>query len=191
MEFNQDAKAAIERMVKAYGVKTKLALCEALGITASALANRQNRNAFPAEYVLKCALDTGASVRWLTYGHGEIFEQNVVSDLNALPIPSKSISQRKLHDGGIIFLDKKFLPADIKNPIVIIDENIKYIATYTYNEIHDGIWIVDIDENISIRKLVRMPGKKIRVSDQNSSFECHINELNLVAKVIIKCTILD
>lgn len=187
MEFNQDAKAAIERMVQAYGVKTKLALCEALGITASALANRQNRNAFPAEYVLKCALDTGASVRWLTYGHGDMFEQTVVSAPNALAVPSKKLLGRQLHTGETLLLDKAFLPGGIKSPLIVIDGSSQYISTQIFDEIYDGTWLVDIDGNISIREIVRIPGSKISVSDKKSSFECKINDIKIIAKVIMHC----
>ncbi|HBE9080955.1 phage repressor protein CI [Serratia fonticola] len=188
MEFNQDAKSAIERMVQAYGVKTKLALCEALGITASALANRQNRNAFPAEYVLKCALDTGASVRWLTYGHGDMFEQTVVSAPNAIAVPSKKLQGRQLHAGETLLLDKAFLPEGIKNPLVVIDGSTQYIATQVYNEIYDGTWLIDIDGNISIREIVRTPGNRVNVSDHKSSFSCLIDELKVIAKILIICS---
>ncbi|CAI1631252.1 phage repressor protein CI [Serratia entomophila] len=188
MDFNQDAKTAIERMVKAYGVKTKLALCEALGITASALANRQNRNAFPAEYVLKCALDTGASVRWLTYGQGDMFDQTVVSAPNAIVVPSKKLTARKLHDGDTLLLDKAFLPENIKNPVVVIDGTTQYIATRAYAEIYDGTWLVDIDGNISVRELVRIPGNKVNVSDNKYSFDCLVNELKVIAKILMICT---
>ncbi|CAI0756183.1 phage repressor protein CI [Serratia fonticola] len=188
MEFNQDAKSAIERMVQAYGVKTKLALCEALGITASALANRQNRNAFPAEYVLKCALDTGASVRWLTYGHGDMFEQTVVSAPNALAVPSKKLQGRQLHAGETLLLDKAFLPEGIKSPLVVIDGSTQYITTQVYDEVYDGTWLVDIDGHISIRELVRIPGNRVRVSDQKRSFDCLAGELIVVAKILTICS---
>lgn len=188
MEFNQDAKSAIERMVQAYGVKTKLALCEALGITASALANRQNRNAFPAEYVLKCALDTGASVRWLTYGHGDMFEQTVVSAPNALAVPSKKLLGRQLHAGETLLLDKAFLPEGIKSPLVVIDGSTQYITTQVYDEVYDGTWLVDIDGHISIRELVRIPGNRVRVSDQKRSFDCLVGELIVVAKILTICS---
>ncbi|MEX2987677.1 phage repressor protein CI [Serratia fonticola] len=188
MEFNQDAKSAIERMVQAYGVKTKLALCEALGITASALANRQNRNAFPAEYVLKCALDTGASVRWLTYGHGDMFEQTVVSAPNALAVPSKKLQGRQLHAGETLLLDKAFLPEGIKSPLVVIDGSTQYITTQVYDEVYDGTWLVDIDGHISIRELVRIPGNRVRVSDQKRSFDCLVGELIVVAKILTVCS---
>ncbi|WP_037430541.1 phage repressor protein CI [Serratia plymuthica] len=185
MEFNQDAKAAIERMVKAYGVKTKLALCEALGITASALANRQNRNAFPAEYVLKCALDTGASVRWLTYGHGDMFEQNIVTAPNTIAIPSKELVARKLYDRDTLLLDKNLLPYEIEKSTIIIEGNVKYLVTSKYADVYDGKWLIDIDENISIRNLIRAPNKKVIVSDGDSTFECPIDDLKIIAKVLM------
>ncbi|MES3206869.1 phage repressor protein CI [Serratia ureilytica] len=188
MEFNQGAKAAIERMVEAYGVKTKLALCDALGVTASALSNRQVRDSFPAEYVLKCALDTGASLRWLTYGQGEMFEQNVITAPNALAVPSKKLLDRQLHEGETLLLDKAFLPENIKKPIVLTDGNTRYIATQAYDEIYDGMWVINIDGNISIREIVRIPGNKVKVSDRRHSFECLVDELNAIAKVLMKCT---
>lgn len=187
MEFNQGAKAAIERMVEAYGVKTKLALCDALGVTASALSNRQVRDSFPAEYVLKCALDTGASLRWLTYGQGEIFEKNVVTAPSALAVPSKRLLERKLHDSETLLLDKNFLPEGIKSPLIVIDDKIHYIATQNYDEIYDGTWIIDIDNNISIRELIRMPKNRVNVSDRNNSFDCPISDLKVVARIVMIC----
>lgn len=189
MEFNQGAKAAIERMVEAYGVKTKLALCDALGVTASALSNRQVRDSFPAEYVLKCALDTGASLRWLTYGQGEMFEQNVITAPTALAVPSKKLLDRQLHEGETLLLDKAFLPENIKNPIVLTDGNTRYIATLAYDEIYDGMWAINIDGNISIREIVRIPGNKVNISDDRHSFDCALNELNAIAKILMKCTL--
>ncbi|HGM5279497.1 TPA: phage repressor protein CI [Serratia marcescens] len=188
MEFNQGAKAAIERMVEAYGVKTKLALCDALGVTASALSNRQVRDSFPAEYVLKCALDTGASLRWLTYGQGEMFEKSVITAPSALAVPSKILSDRQLLEGNILLLDKAFLPENIKSPLIVFNGEIQYIATQNYGEIYDGTWLVDIDGYISVRQLVRIPGGKVNVSDEKHSFNCLIEELKIKARILKTCT---
>ncbi|CAI0903587.1 phage repressor protein CI [Serratia proteamaculans] len=188
MEFNQGAKAAIERMVEAYGVKTKLALCDALGVTASALSNRQVRDSFPAEYVLKCALDTGASLRWLTYGQGDMHEKNIVTAPSALAVPSKKLLSRQLHDSEILLLDKNFLPDGIKNPLIVIDGGIKYLATEAYDEIYDGVWLVDIDGNVSIRDITRIPGNKVNVSDKRNSFECMVTDLVVIAKIVAICS---
>jgi hypothetical protein len=185
--INQDTKAVINRMLLAYGLKTKLALCEALDITASALANRQLRNAFPAEYVLKCALDTGASLRWLTYGQGEMFERNVITAPSALAVPSRTLLDRKLIEGNTLLLDKGFLPEGIQKPLVVFDKKIQYITTQSYDDIYDGTWVINIDGNISVREIVRTPGQRIEVSDEKHSFSCDISDIIIVAKVLITC----
>lgn len=188
MEFNQGAKAAIERMVEAYGVKTKLALCDALGVTASALSNRQVRDSFPAEYVLKCALDTGASLRWLTYGQGDIFEQNVAVSPSTVAVPSKRLSDKQLYDGKNLFLDKEFLPKNIISPLIVIDGRIKYITSTVYKEICDGTWIINIDGFISIRNIARIPGGRVNISDNKTSFDTNLKDLVFIARIIMICT---
>ena len=65
------AKNIIDRMVSAYRLKTMKALCEHFGVGISVLSNRVVRNTTPAEYIIQCALDTGANLLWLCTGEGE------------------------------------------------------------------------------------------------------------------------
>lgn len=65
------AKNIIDRMVSAYRLKTMKALCEYFGVGISVLSNRVVRNTTPAEYIIQCALDTGANLLWLCTGEGE------------------------------------------------------------------------------------------------------------------------
>ncbi|WP_228706637.1 helix-turn-helix transcriptional regulator [Klebsiella pneumoniae] len=53
---NQGGKAAIERLVKAYGFTTRQALADHLGVSKSTLANRYMRDTFPADWIIQCAL---------------------------------------------------------------------------------------------------------------------------------------
>lgn len=55
---NQGGKAAIERLVKAYGFTTRQALADHLGVSKSTLANRYMRDTFPADWIIQCALET-------------------------------------------------------------------------------------------------------------------------------------
>lgn len=71
MDLRRGGKAAIDRMIEAYGFTTKQSLCEQLGISSSTLANRYLRDTFPADYVIQCSLETGVSLRWLVFGEGE------------------------------------------------------------------------------------------------------------------------
>ncbi|MCU6527849.1 helix-turn-helix domain containing protein, partial [Escherichia coli] len=70
MNLEKGGRGAIERMVEAYGFKTRQALCDHLGISKSTLATRYMRDSFPAEWVIQCALETGTSLSWLTNGYG-------------------------------------------------------------------------------------------------------------------------
>lgn len=58
MNLEKGGRGAIERMVEAYGFKTRQALCDHLGISKSTLATRYMRDSFPAEWVIQCALET-------------------------------------------------------------------------------------------------------------------------------------
>ena len=69
----------------------------------------------------------------------------------------------------------------------MIAGNVQYIATQEYDEIYDGTWLIDIDTNVSIRQLVRIPGHKVNVSDQKHSFDCLIEELNVLARILQIC----
>ncbi len=67
---NKGGKAAIERLVEAYGFTTRQALADHLEVSKSTLANRYLRDTFPADWIIQCALETGTSLKWLTTGQG-------------------------------------------------------------------------------------------------------------------------
>lgn len=71
MFFEDECKNVISRIVKSYGLNTIKALCEKWGISAGVMASRVQRNTFPYDYVLRCALETGANLTWLCTGEGE------------------------------------------------------------------------------------------------------------------------
>lgn len=56
MNLEKGGRGAIERMVEAYGFKTRQALCDHLGISKSTLATRYMRDSFPAEWVISAPL---------------------------------------------------------------------------------------------------------------------------------------
>lgn len=80
MNLEKGGRAAIERMVDAYGYNTRQALCDHLGVSKSTLATRYMRDSFPSEWVIQCALETGVSLNWLVTGNGLKYEKDT-SDL--------------------------------------------------------------------------------------------------------------
>nr|WP_315291389.1 phage repressor protein CI [Serratia proteamaculans] len=181
LDLDKGGRAAIERMIDAYGCGTKTALAELLGISKGTLSNRYLRDTFPADYVIQCALETGASLNWLTTGLGKMF-----TDINSelLTIEKKKIIDGKLFDANFLILDKTNIPNNFKSLMAIIDKDVTYIVEKEYNSVDDGKWLIRIDEITSIRDITRTPGNKVRIGGANSIFDTSINEVDFVAKII-------
>jgi hypothetical protein len=71
IDFEKGGAAVIDRVIKAYGFKTKLELSNHLGTSASNLSLRYKRDFFPSDLVIRCMAETGATLEWLANGQGE------------------------------------------------------------------------------------------------------------------------
>ncbi|KHT36601.1 phage repressor protein CI [Pectobacterium carotovorum] len=182
---NEGGKRAIERLVEAYGFSTRQALCDHLGVSKSTMANRYLRDTFPSDWIIQCSLETGASLFWLTTGNGPMFEDGK-SDV--VSIPRKKLLNGKLYDSNYYMFDKAFLPDGLQDPIVIVDGDVTYIADRKFDEVADGKWLVEIEGKTSVRDLTRIPVGKVRVSGVGMAFDCGIDEIGVVSKIIMDCT---
>ncbi|BEM39457.1 phage repressor protein CI [Serratia ureilytica] len=173
-------KKAIERLVEAYGFATRQALCDHLGVSKSMLANRYMRDTFPADWIIDCALETGVSLRWLTTGEGPVYVDQS-SDLIA--IDRLKLVNGKLHPSNYIMFDKALLPSEIISPRVVLDGDVSHVVELDIQTLTDGSWLIEIEGTASIRKLTRLPVGKVRVTDNDISFDCSINEIKLIGRV--------
>ncbi|CDL31111.1 Phage repressor protein cI [Enterobacter hormaechei] len=48
----------------------------------------------------------------------------------------------------------------------------------------NGMWLVNIDGIKSIVKLTRLPGNRLVVHQDDSSFECNLDEIEVVGRVL-------
>lgn len=179
MDLNKGGRGAIERMVEAYGFTTRQALCDQLNVSKSTLATRYMRDSFPSDWVIQCALETGASLRWLTTGEGVMFESAQQTDI--VQIPRQKLLDGKLYDSNFYMFDKAFLPDGLKDPVVILDGDVTYIADRKFDEVQDGKWVVDIDGKLIVRDIVNLPRKRIRIISNQTSFDCSIDEIKIYA----------
>lgn len=72
IKLPEGGKDPIDRICAAYGFTSRQALCRHLDVSQSTMANRVMRGNFPSDWVLICAMETGASLDWLVYGRGEV-----------------------------------------------------------------------------------------------------------------------
>lgn len=181
---NQGGKAAIERLVKAYGFTTRQALADHLGVSKSTLANRYMRDTFPADWIIQCALETGVSLRWLSTSDGPMHldARTQVASLN-----KTKIIDGKLIDSGYILFDKTLLPCNVENISAVEYDNSTHLIRKDVNEVNDGKWIVSIDGLYSIRELARLPNNRIILEGKSSKIECNIEDIEVIGKVILTC----
>lgn len=118
MDLSQGVKTsdAIDRVMEAYGFFIKNDLCAHVGLSPNTLSTWTKRNTFPAELIIRCALDTGVSLAWLTSGQG-LKRNPLTSDI--VSIPSNVLINGELKPSGSISFDKLFLPVEMRDPLVL------------------------------------------------------------------------
>ncbi|HAV1790723.1 phage repressor protein CI [Enterobacter mori] len=177
---NQGGKAAIERLVEAYGFTTRQALADHLEVSKSTLANRYMRDTFPADWIIQCALETGTSLNWLTTGQGlKLTSQTATTEELA---KFRLAAGKMVEDGSYVF-DTSFLPANLSAPMVVLDGLTTYICEQKFAEVLDGHWLINIDGTYSIRLITRLPKGMIKISTANNSFECAFSDIEVIANV--------
>ncbi len=101
----------LDRVVDAYGFTSKLQLAEHFDMASSSLSARFKRGIFPADMVVRCVAETGASLEWLATGQGRKFDDE---ELDILKMPRRKIVDGLLYDAGMYMLDKvSFLPGTL------------------------------------------------------------------------------
>ncbi|HBR7659196.1 TPA: phage repressor protein CI [Klebsiella pneumoniae] len=184
VDFNTGGKKVIERLVEAYGFTTRQALCDHLGVSKSTMATRYMRDIFPADWVLQCAIETGSSLKWLSFGVGE--KKDAVKNETRI-LEKKILIDGKLEDDGTYLFDTKFLPQNLKKAIVVSTLSSELICDMEFEDVRDGKWLVNIDGENSFRMITRLPGGRIHITSKNHSFECALKDIEIIAKVEVSC----
>lgn len=180
----EGGKEPIERILLAYGFSSRQVLCRHLDVSQSTMANRIMRGNFPADWVLICSMETGVSLEWLTYGRGEPQIDNQTersSWIECIKITNGIKSEPKW-----VNYDPSLMPDDVITPQLIMSERVTYIVDASKTDITDGFWLIEMDDVVSIRELYRFPGNRIRVENGKASFECQVNDIKTLGKVILR-----
>lgn len=175
----------LDRIIDAYGFTSKLMLADHFDMASSSLAGRYKRGGFPADMVVRCVAETGASLEWLATGQGRKFDDE---DLDILKIPRRKIVDGLLYESGMFMLDKvTFLPGKPlpTSPMCVLEGNDQFIVDTSFNEVYDDKWLVEIEGKTSIRTLTRIPVRKVRVSGVGMAFDCGIEEIKILGRVVL------
>lgn len=179
------SRDVLNRVIEAYGFTSKLQLADHFEMASSSLSARFKRGIFPADMVVRCVAETGASLEWLSTGHGKKFDDE---ELDIMKFPRKKLVDGQLYDSGYVMFDKVFFRAGTPlptAPICVQEEKAQYILDQQYSEVFDGEWLVNIEGKTSIRTLTRIPVKKVRVSGVGMAFDCSIDDIEVIGRVVL------
>ncbi len=175
----------LDRIIEAYGFTSKLMLADHFDMASSSLAGRYKRGGFPADMVVRCVAETGASLEWLATGQGRKFDDE---ELDIFKMPRCKIVDGLLYEAGMYMLDKiSFLPGKALplSPVCILEGTSQFIVDKSFSEIYDDQWLVEIEGKTSVRTLTRIPIKKVRVSGVGMAFDCGIDDINILGRVVL------
>lgn len=185
LDFDVDSAPVLDRVIEAYGFTSKLMLAQHLDIAASSLSSRYKRGGFPSDIAVRCIAETGVSLEWLATGAGKKFDDE---DLDILRMPRKKIVDGQLYDAGAYMLDKvSFLPGKPlpQAPICVFDGLSQYIVDKHFTEVYDDVWLVDVEGKTSVRTLTRIPVGKVRVSGVGMAFDCGIDDIKIIGRIVL------
>ncbi|HEY3982701.1 phage repressor protein CI [Cedecea sp.] len=188
IELTVDGTPVLDRIIEAYGFTQKMQLAAHLNMAASSLSSRYKRGVFPADLVVQCMSETGASLEWLATGSGKKFESD---ELDIMKFARKKLVDGQLYDSGSVMFDKVFFRAGVPlpaNPLCVEDEKAQYIIDQTFTEVYDGEWLVVIEGKTSVRTLTRIPIKKVRVSGVGMAFDCGLDDIEVIGRVVMTIT---
>lgn len=185
IDFDVDSAPVLDRVIEAYGFTSKLMLAQHLDIAASSLSSRYKRGGFPSDIAVRCVAETGVNLEWLATGEGRKFDDE---KLDILKLPRKKIIDGQLYEAGILMLDKvTFLPGSTlpKSPICVLEGNSQFIVDTSFTEVYDDQWLIEVEGKTSIRTLTRIPIKKVRVSGVGMAFDCAIDDITVIGRVVL------
>ncbi|KMJ45427.1 phage repressor protein CI [Xenorhabdus khoisanae] len=179
-----DSTPVLDRIIEAYGFTSKIMLAQHFDMASSSLAGRYKRNIFPADMVVRCMAETGATLEWLATGQGKMFAKN---ELDIMKLQNPKLIDGKLYQSGYVMFDKVMFTTGVPlptDPICVLDNKIHYIIDRKFADVYDGEWLVDIEGKISIRELTRIPVKRVRVSGVGMAFDCDLSDITVIGRVV-------
>lgn len=179
MDFNNGGKKVIERLVEASGFTTRQALCDHLGVSKSTMATRYMRDIFPVDWVLRCGLETHTSLEWLALGTGQFSKQQSSS---ITTMPCYDLCNGQLVNEKNYSIEQDLLPKELTQGFIVNYELDSYILSKE-KAIINGFWLISIDDEHSFRNIFKLPNNRVRVENEQYSFECDTNELSINSKV--------
>lgn len=176
----------LDRICEVYGFAQKIQLARHFNIAASSLQNRYTRGAISYDFIVHCSLETGANVEWLLTGKGEKLSGNGIEaskESEEITVKSFTLSEGRLVEISDLRISKSFFNRIPNNPQRVLSDNSAHFIEPDAL-LSDGSWLVEIEGAKSIRELTVLPGRKLHVAGGKVPFECGVDEIKTLGRVV-------
>lgn len=184
----EGGKAVLTRMLQAYGFSMQKELGDLYGLSSGTISTWVRRDYFPGDVVVACALDTGVSLRWLATGKGNMQDApSAGSSASASVLQLEKLRLRggALEEEGVWVADPSLLDDSLAEPAYIVKGNHSWIIDLGSTIPGNGRWLLNIDGDVDVYDVARIPGNRIKVTRQDSHFECGVEEVTALGQVFI------
>ncbi len=184
---NSGGKEILQRIMQAYGFTMQKELGDHLDIPSGTMSAWVRREHFPGDVVIVCALDTGASLYWLATGNGGLYESNVT--LPAEQTALATIRKYRLENGelkkiGNWLADPSMIPDNHDGLMFVEGMSKSWLVDISAKNIANGRWLISIDGAMDVFNVIRLPGNKVRLSNDSAEFECNLSDITPSGTVI-------
>ncbi|CAI0856627.1 Bacteriophage CI repressor helix-turn-helix domain [Serratia rubidaea] len=184
-------KGVLRRILDAYGFSLQKELGDLLGISSGTMSTWVRRNYFPGDIVVTCALDTGVSLQWLATGEGEMLEAGSAQAKQAegaRVLPLYRLIAGQLKDGGEWVADRTLIPSTAERPAYVDGGRLAWLVDLSVTNIANGRWLLDIDGNLDVYDIARLPGNQLQVSGNSADFQCCTDAVKALGMVWLTLT---
>ncbi|WP_159185740.1 phage repressor protein CI [Klebsiella pneumoniae] len=180
-------KEILQRIMQAYGFTMQKELGDHLDIPSGTMSAWVRREHFPGDVVIVCALDTGASLYWLATGNGGLYESNVTlpTEQTALAkIRKYRLENGELKKIGNWLADPSMIPDNHDGLMFVEGMGKSWLVDISAKNIANGRWLISIDGAMDVFNVIRLPGNKVRLSNDSAGFECNLSDITPSGTVI-------
>lgn len=184
----EGGKAVLGRMLQAYGFSMQKELGDLHGLSSGTISTWVRRNYFPGDVVVACAIDTGASLRWLATGKGEMQDHQPETQHagdEIVELAKLRLRGGALEEEGLWVVDRSLVDASVEKPTYVVKGNHSWIIDLGSANIGNGRWLLDIDGDVDVYDVARLPGNRLKITSQATTFDCSVEDVKALGQVFI------
>jgi len=90
-----------------------------------------------------------------------------------------------LEEEGLWAVDSSLVDASVEKPTYLVKGNHSWIIDLGSANIGNGRWLLDIDGDVDVYDVARLPGNRLKITSQATTFDCNVDDVKALGQVFI------